>query len=309
MKLSYLIILLVINFFWAAVYAAYKIIDQSLPVGGTTGIIVTLRFGIAALCLVAAWPWLPGPAPKGRDLVRTCLMGFMVFVLGQRLQVYGNQLGTAGNSAVLMAVEPLVTSVAAAVFLHEPIGPRRLAGFALGILGVAVLNRVWQPGFQWTGTVPSLIFISSFLCESAYSVIGKPVIARAGMMKVLAVGLVSGTALNLLIDGRTTFSMVGRISLQVWLLLLALALICTVIGYTVWFMAIRESPVNVVALTVFTQSIYGVGLATWWLGEKLHWGQLFGSLTILVGIILGLSRQMKHSDDTAEPAPQKTLAP
>ena len=30
-------------------------------------------------------------------------MGLKRYVVGQRLQVYGNQLGTAGNSAVLMA--------------------------------------------------------------------------------------------------------------------------------------------------------------------------------------------------------------
>jgi len=125
MKPSYLIILLLMNLCWAAVYSAYKVLGRDLD----TGAIVTLRFGLAALCLLLAWPWLPGPAPRGRALAKTCLMGLLLFVLGQRLQVYGNHLGTAGNSAVLMAVEPLMTSLAAALFLREHIGPRRLAGF------------------------------------------------------------------------------------------------------------------------------------------------------------------------------------
>jgi drug/metabolite transporter (DMT)-like permease len=42
------------NFFWAAVYSAYKVIGHDLPVGA----IVTLRFGLAGLCLLFAWPWL-----------------------------------------------------------------------------------------------------------------------------------------------------------------------------------------------------------------------------------------------------------
>src|SRR5258706_14865509 len=120
------------NFFWAAVYSVYKIIGPSFP-NGATGAIVTLRFGLAGLCLLLFWPWLPGTPPQGRDLVKTCLMGLMLFVLGQRLQVYGNQLGTAGNSAVLMALEPLMTSLGAAIFLREAIGPRRMAGFGLGL--------------------------------------------------------------------------------------------------------------------------------------------------------------------------------
>src|SRR5437867_4494589 len=155
MKPAHLALLLLMNLCWAAVYSAYKIVGQTLPVGG----VVTLRFGLAGLFLLAAWPWFPGPAPKGWDLVKTCLMGLMLFVIGQRLQVYGNQVGTAGNSAVLIATEPLLVSVAAAIFLRETIGPRRLAGFALGMLGVALLNEVWRADFQWTGLKASTIFV------------------------------------------------------------------------------------------------------------------------------------------------------
>src|SRR5690349_10287526 len=100
MKPGYLIILLVMNFFWAAVYCAYKIIGQDLPPTGITGGIVTLRFGLAGLCLLFTWPWLRGPAPRGKDLLTSFAMGLTLFVVGQRLQVYGNQLGTAGNSAI-----------------------------------------------------------------------------------------------------------------------------------------------------------------------------------------------------------------
>ncbi|MGO9204503.1 MAG: DMT family transporter [Limisphaerales bacterium] len=291
MKPAYLIILLVMNFFWAGVYCAYKVIGQDhLQTGG----IVTLRFGLAGLSLLLFWPWLPGPAPRGRDLVKTCLMGLMLYVLGQRLQVYGNQLGTAGNSAVLLALDPVLTSVAAALFLHERIGPRRLAGFALALAGVAVLNRVWRPAFQWTGLVPSLIFVSSFLCEAAYSVMGKPIVAKASVMKMLALSLLAGTAVNLLIDGPETLAAARTLPPQAWLLLLILAVLCTAVGYSVWFVVIRDCPVNVAALTIFTQSVFGVLFAALWLREQLHWGHLLGGATIVAGVVLGLSRQVKR---------------
>lgn len=277
------------NFFWAAVYSAYKLIGQELPTGG----IVTLRFGMAGVCLLLLWPWLPGPAPRGRDLLVTCLSGLLVFVLGQRLQVGGNQLGTAGNSAVLMAIEPLVTSVAAAIFLRERIGPRRVAGFALGLLGVAALNGVWRADFQWTGLTASLIFVSSFVCEAAYSVLGKPIVGRASVMKMLAISLLVGTAANLLIDGKSTLISAVALAPKAWVLLAGMAVVCTAIGYSVWFIVIRECPVSVVALTIFAQSVFGVAFAALWLGEKLHWGQLFGSLMIIAGLVVGLSRQIK----------------
>jgi len=299
MKRAHLIILLAMNFFWAGAYSAYKIIGDGLPAGG----IVTLRFGLAGLFLLMAWPWLPGRAPRGRDLLNTCWMGVVLVVVGQRLQVYGNQLGTAGNSSVLMAVEPLITSLAAAVFLREHIGSRQLAGFALGMCGVVLLNGVWRKEFQWTGLVPSLIFVSSFLCEAAGSVLGKPIVARASAVKMLAVALLTGTAINLLIDGRMTLRAATTLTPQAWGLLLALAVICTAIGYTVWFIVIRECPVNVAALTIFAQSVFGVAIAALWVGEKLHWGQLFGSLAIVAGLVLGLSRQIQKPSTSRQSSP------
>lgn len=293
MKPAHLLILLLMNFFWAGVYSAYKIIGQDLPQGGT-GAIVTLRFGLAGLGLLCVWPWLRGATPRGRDLVNTCLMGLLSFVVAQRLQVYGNYLGSAGNSAVLMALEPLMTSVGAAIFLREHIGPRRWAGFALGLLGVALLNGVWRPDFHWTSLAASLIFVSSFVCEAAYSVIGKPIVARAGILKMLTLSLVVATAANLLVDGRRTLTAAKALSPRAWLLLLALAVVCTAIGYTLWLVIIRECPVNVAALTIFAQSVFGVGIAAVWLGEKLHWEQLWGSLTIAAGLVLGLSRQIQR---------------
>src|SRR5437016_2221367 len=274
MKVSYLIILLVLNFFWAAVYSAYKIVGQDLP----TGAIVTLRFGLAGVCLLAIWPWLRGPAPKGRELLKTCFLGLLLYVLGQRMQVYGNNLGTAGNSSVLMAVEPLITSVGAAIFLREHIGPRRIAGFTLGLCGVALLNGVWRSDFQWTGLGASLIFVGSFVCEASSSVIGKTIVLKASAVKMLAISLMIGTAANLLIDGGTTFRAVRMLSPQAWALLIAMATLCTAVGYSLWFIIIRECPVNVAALTIFAQSIFGVILAAVWLKERLHWGQLWGSV-------------------------------
>jgi len=289
MKPFYLIILLVMNFFWAAVYSAYKIIGPAMPAGG----IVTIRFGLAALFLLFVWPWLPGSGPRGRDLLVTCVMGLILFVLGQRLQVYGNQLGTAGNSAVLMGFEPLVTSVAAAVFLREHIGPRRWAGLGLGIVGIGLLHGVWRPEFRWTGLTASLIFISSFICEAAYSIVGKQVISRVSIMKMLTISLCVGTVGNLLIDGGGTITAAKSLSAEAWILLIVLALVCTSLGYTVWFVVLRECPVNVAALTVFAQSIFGVALASLWVRERLHWGQLLGCLTIVLALIWGLSRQIK----------------
>jgi drug/metabolite transporter (DMT)-like permease len=287
LKPLHLTLMLLMNLFWAAVYSAYKMIGADLSAGG----IVTLRFGIGGLCLLALWPWLPGRSPRGRDLWVTCLLGVVVYVVGQRLQVGGTQLGTAGNSAVLMGVEPLVVSTGAALWLREHIGGRRWAGFVLGLFGVAVLNGVWRSDFHWTGLTASLMMLGSFVCEGAYSVFGKGVVERSSPYKMLVISLLIGLAANLLIDGSQTLETARSLSPRGWWLVLAMAIICTAVGYSLWFVLIRECPVNVLAMTVFTQSVFGVMLAALWLGEPLKWEQVLGCLVIVVGLVLGLTGQ------------------
>ena len=289
MRLSYLILLIVMNCFWAGSLSIYKALGNYLEPGA----IVTLRFGVAAVLLAVVWPWLPGKSPRGLDLLKTVLMGLIVFMVGQRVQVYGNKLGTAGNSSVLMAMEPLLTSVAAAIFLREHIGPRRWAGFTLGMLGVAVLNGFMRGGFEWAGLAVSLVFISSFLCEAVYSIMGKPLLERSGMLKILALSLLFGTLGNLLIDGPETLRAVRGMPAHFWWLILYLATICTSIGYAVWFLVIKETDVNVTALTIFVQPLAGLLIAGVWLHEPLHWGQFWGGLVIVGGLVLGLSRQIE----------------
>jgi drug/metabolite transporter (DMT)-like permease len=289
MKPSYLLLMVVMNALWAASLSMYKALGDYLEPGG----VVTLRFGLAAAAMLVCWPWLPGKAPRGWDLAKTAAMGLLVFMLAHRLQVLGTRLGSAGNSSVLMGVEPLLTSVAAAIFLHEHIGPRRWMGFVLGMFGVALLNGLFSSDFKPAGLWASLVFVSSFLGESAYSIIGKGLIQRASMTKILAISLVCGTIANLLIDGGQTIHAVVAMPAAGWWMGLYLATVCTAIGYTLWFVVIRETDVNITALTIFVQPLAGVAIAAVWLHEPLHWGQLWGGLAIIGGIVWGLSRQVK----------------
>ena len=304
MKPIYLLLLILMNFFWAGSYSAFKALAPHLNPGG----VVTMRFGLAAVVLLAAWPWLRGQTPRGGDFIKTVIMGIAVFVIGPRLQVAAVQLGQAGDAAVLMGLEPLIASVAAAIFLREHIGPRRWIGFCLGLSGVLFLARVWRPDFQFASLTASSLMVASFVTETAYSIMGKPLIIRAGLLKVLALALGAGTVVNLCIDGARTLTAARAMPLNAWLLILYLAIICTLAGYALWFVVIRETEVNVTALTVFIQPVVGVMIASAWLGETLHWGQLWGSVAIVVGLAIALSRQIKAPSSNIQ-APEKLQAP
>lgn len=293
MKPLFVILLVVMNLFWAGSYSAYKVLSvQTAP-----GVIATIRYGLAALAVLLVWRWLPGRGPRGRDLLAAGLMGIIVFCVAPRLQIEGVHRGQASDASVLMALDPLVTALAAALFLRERIAPRRWLGFLLGMTGVLLLSRVWTEEVQAVrGLVANCMVLLSFVGEAAYSVIGKPLLGRCSPLKLVGAGLAAGTMANLALDllgGHDPLAAARAVDARGWLVFAYLAAICTVVGYTLWYVVIRETEVNVTGLTVFVQPVAGLVLSVLWVGERLHWGQFWGSLVIAVGLIIGLRRNGK----------------
>jgi drug/metabolite transporter (DMT)-like permease len=291
-----LILLVLMNCCWAASYTVFKELSPWLNPGS----VATLRFGISGLVMLCCWPWLPGLTPRGRDLARAILIGLATFVLGPRLQVAGVQLGSAAGASVLLALEPLIVSVSAGIFLREPIGPRRWIGFAFGLSGVLLMAKVSRSDFHWSALMANVLVVLSFFCDSVYSVVGKPLLARAGLLKILAVALIAGTAANLCLDGPHTIRCASALPGRAWLLVAFLSVVCTLAGYWLWFAVIREAPVSTVALTVFVQPLAGIVIAVEFLRESVRWAQLSGALAIFAGIAIGLSRQIQHSRNAPE---------
>src|SRR5438094_149215 len=87
-------------------------------------------------------------------------------------------------------------------------------------------GRAGWPDFRWVGLAASAIFVSSFICEAAYTILGKGLVMRAGVMKMLAISLLVGTLGNVLIDGPATIVAAKTLNPKAWLLLAALGIIC-----------------------------------------------------------------------------------
>lgn len=280
--------LIALNFVWAASPSVTAVLQPHLPPLG----IVLLRFGFGAAALLLVWPWLPGALPRGLDLLRAVIMGLVVFTVGHRLQAAGVQLGRASDASVLLALDPFITSLGAALFLHERVPPRRWAGFAVAMLGVAVMSLWRGAGTAGFSLLGNLLFVLSFVAETVWTVVGKPVADRWGVPRMVGVALVAGTLGNLLL----ALPRAGELSRAFaalpwsgWAALAVLGVVGTAVGYGVWYVVIRHLPVSVAAMTIYLQPLISAGLAWAWAEAPLHAGHLVGGAIIAAGLVLGLT--------------------
>jgi drug/metabolite transporter (DMT)-like permease len=303
MKTLFVALLIGMNLLWAGSYAIFKVLGEHID----SGSIATIRFAIAALCLLVAWRWLPGKGPQVREWLRVFAMGVIVFCVAPRLQVEAVHLGKAGDTSLLMALDPLLTAFAAALFLGEKVPARRWWGCGVGMLGVILLSRIWQGDMPLKGLLANTLFILSMVCETFYSVIGKPLLEKSSPMKLVGAALVSGTVVNVCIElsktGPNAVQAVQTMPLSAWMWLIYLAVVCTVVGYTLWFLVIRETEVNIAGLTVLMQPMAGWLLSVLWLKESFHSGQFWGAVAIVAGLVIGLTRGSAPKPESLRPVP------
>lgn len=115
-------------------------------------------------------------APRLRSVART---GYPVLQLLRSVLLMGAtaffflslSLIPITDAAALMSVNPVMITLGAALFLGEPLGPRRLAGIAAALLGALIVIRPGSDVF----TTAALYPLAAAACYSAYALLTRRV--------------------------------------------------------------------------------------------------------------------------------------
>lgn len=122
-----------VTFFYAIGYPI-----GALAVAGMTPMaVLVLRFGLAAIIL-ACWAAVARAAwPRGAQFGHVAVAGLLIQAVQFCCLYEALLLGApAVLGAVVIAMNPVITAILAAIFLREPLGTRRVAALVLGVVAV-----------------------------------------------------------------------------------------------------------------------------------------------------------------------------
>lgn len=279
--------LLLMNVVWAGSYAATKTLMAVAPFY----LVTSLRYFVAAVpLLIAAWYFYGLKMPL-RDLVRCAVIGVCTFTLTPLLMYSGVDLARSSDAAILTAAEPLLVTFGAYLYLRERISRRTTAALFLAFGGAILLSEFWSTTSA-VNPLGTLLILGGVFFETSYSVIGKELLIRHAPLKVTAVTIACGCLVNLIgVSVMGYWPLVERLSVGNWLLLVGyLSLVCTLIGYTVWFVALRQHLAANVAITIFAQPVVGILVGWLFVSETPTAWQLIGTAVILLAVALALVR-------------------
>ncbi|MDC1318778.1 EamA family transporter [Candidatus Thioglobus sp.] len=273
MNSKQILLALIVPITWGLGFTLAKIGMEQFP----ALLIMTIRFGIAGLILV----WFTKP-PWGhmREI-------FVVALIGSTIQyglTYNGLKGIdASTAAILVQLEGPILAIMGAFLLKEKLGITRALGMGLAFIGVLIIAG--EPRLD--GHLDSVILL---IAGSAVWAVAQIMISRlkdlSGITILAWVAIMATPQMfvaSLLIeDGQwlaiTTASFID------WSIILYLAFIMTVLGYSVWYHLLSSVDVSKVSpflmLLPITSIIAGIVL----LDEKLTSSMILGGLLIMSGV-------------------------
>ena len=273
MNSKQILLALIVPITWGLGFTLAKIGMEQFP----ALLIMTIRFGIAGLILV----WFTKP-PWGhmREI-------FVVALIGSTIQyglTYNGLKGIdASTAAILVQLEGPILAIMGTFLLKEKLGITRALGMGLAFIGVLIIAG--EPRLD--GHIDSVILL---IAGSAVWAVAQIMISRlkdlSGITILAWVAIMATPQMfvaSLLIeDGQwlaiTTASFID------WSIILYLALIMTVLGYSVWYHLLSSVDVSKVSpflmLLPITSIIAGIVL----LDEKLTSSMILGGLLIMSGV-------------------------
>ena len=201
------------------------------------------------------------------------------------LVAWGEKHIDSGIAAVAQSTVPLFTILLGLRFLpHEPLSRAQLAGFGLGLVGVAALTGGHPDGGAWA-VAGTLAVVLSSLAYSCGTVIGQRSVSSTPG-PVLATGAMLAAAVTLLpfaILERPTAMPDGDALLS----LLALALVGTALAQLVLYRTIRLYGGRRMSLVTYLMPGFALVYGAVLLDEPITGSVLAGLSLILAGVALG----------------------
>lgn len=282
----YPVLLLTLAALWGASYLFIKV---GVEGGFGPALLMALRTLIAAVALLgylAATMGLRRAATELRAAWREAIvLGALNAALPFWLVAWGETHVDSGVAAIAQATVPICSLLVGLPFLpHERIGPLRVAGVVLGLVGVGVLAGASPDVDAWTVAGTFAVVLAS-VCYASAGIYGQlrvtgrpgPVLATASMLGGLVI-LTPPALLELPNETPTA----GAVSS-----LLALALLGTALAQLLLFRILRLYGARRLSLVTYLMPPFALVYGALLLDEPVTAAALGGLALILAGVALG----------------------
>jgi drug/metabolite transporter (DMT)-like permease len=249
-----------------------------------TSIAVRMTIATALVAVLLALGRIP--VPRDARFIRVGIfLGFFQIILPYAFVYYGEQRIPSGLAAVLYATLPLLVALLARVWLHNPLGARKLAGVATGIIGVGVIfSDNLRLGYDEAGG--TAMVMGSVTASAIGSVATKKWSHSHHPVASLLIPFLTAAAVTTLLAMIIERPVQLEFDRTTWATIFYLSAVGSVVAFSLFFYVMQRLDVTVVSYQTFIIPIVAVILGWSFLGETISARVGLGAALILAGISL-----------------------
>ncbi len=263
---------------WGLPYLLIRVAVRQLD----PGVLVFARTFPAAVVLAPVVTWRRQWGAVVRHLGWIVAFGVIEFGIPWYFMASAEQRLTSSLTSLLVCAVPLVSVGLSRLrpHQHEPVGRRRLAGLAVGALGVALLVGLGVGGGS-AGSISLMLVVAV-----GYSV--GPMILAARLSHVPGIAVVTGATgvVALLWLPWTLTHRPAHLVAETWQSVGVLSLVCTVGAFVIFFELIKEAGPQRSVVVTYLNTALAVVLGVAFLHEPLTAGILVGFPLVIGGSVL-----------------------
>ncbi|MFO1252315.1 MAG: DMT family transporter [Inhella sp.] len=276
---------------WGAAWPAGKVVASQAPALSAS----SWRFALSLLLLLG-WLLVRSGAATLKALTPRQWAGL---ALGGALGVFGYaafflmglQHLPAGRAALVVTTNPVLTLLLAAWLLGERLNTRIALGMVLAVGGATVVLTHGKPWTLFTGGagIGEALLLGCVLCWSGYTLLGKKLLG--GIDALTTTTVTAGFGLALLLLTALAFEPGGlarpaQLGFEWWAALLFMVVGSTVLAYAWYFEGVAALGAGAASAYISLVPVFGVAIATVWLGEAVDASLLAGGALVLAGMVV-----------------------
>jgi len=277
---------------WGAAWPSGKVVAAAVPALSAS----SWRFALALLLLLG---WLF--ARSGLGTLRALRpKQWAGLALGGALGVFGYaafflmglQHLPAGRAALVVTTNPVLTLLLAAWLFRERLSAWIGLGMALAVVGAVVVLTHGAPWTLFTGGagVGEALLMGCVVCWSAYTLLGRRLLGGIDALTTTAVtagfGLLLLLAAARVFEGGAALALPLQLGAEWWGALLFMVVGSTVLAYAWYFEGVAALGAGAASAYISLVPVFGVAVATVWLGEPIDASLLVGGALVLAGMVV-----------------------
>lgn len=247
-----------------------------------------LRFIIASAGLYLIQRFWPGRRAIDRaDWKMFMFLGFLAVIANQAFFLYGLKFTTPTHAALLYGATPVLVFLFAIPLIGEK--PTLLKKFGVPVTFIGVAIVIIHAGMEWSfkALLGDILILLAVVAWALYTVLGKRLVGKYGAIHLTAMSIIIGTMLFSPI-GFLTFTRFDTdlITIRGWNSLAYIAIVTSVICYSIWFWALGRLDATKVSVFNNLQPIFTAIMSYFLLGETIGPRLIVGGILVIVGVVL-----------------------